>query len=78
MGFVPGIVGLTKFVLKITHNMADVTLVTSPQLKDEMESFGIKRVRVWRKGIDTEVSHPGRRAKRPRGLGSRGLAKWVD
>ncbi len=58
LGFVPGIVGLTKFVLRMVHNQGDVTLVTSPQLKEELESFGIKRVHVWKKGIDTERFNP--------------------
>lgn len=58
LGFVPGIVGLTKLVLRVVHNQGDVTLVTSPQLKEELESFGIKRVHVWRKGIDTERFNP--------------------
>lgn len=47
--------GLTKLVLRFFHNMADLTLVTSPQLKEEMEQWGIKRIAVWRKGIDTQV-----------------------
>lgn len=55
LGFIPGIVGLTKLVLRFFHNLADLTLVTSPQLKEEMEQWGIKRIAVWRKGIDTQV-----------------------
>ena len=35
------------------HSMADLVLVTSPQLKEEFEANGINRVAVWRKGIDT-------------------------
>lgn len=58
LGFVPGIVGITKFVVRMVHNQGDVTLVTSPQLKAELESFGIKRVHVWKKGIDTERFNP--------------------
>jgi len=38
--------------------MADLTLVTSPQLKSELESFGVKRVGVWQKGINTEIFAP--------------------
>lgn len=56
LGFIPGIVQLTKLVLRLVHNLADMTLVTSPQLKEELEGFGIDRVGVWRKGIDTRVS----------------------
>lgn len=58
MGFVPGIVGITKFVIRMVHNQADLTLVTSPQLKEELLSFGVKRVAVWKKGIDTERFNP--------------------
>jgi hypothetical protein len=48
-------VPLTKFVLRMVHNLADLVLVTSPQLKEELAGFGIKRLAVWKKGIDTEV-----------------------
>lgn len=58
LSFVPGIVGLTKFIIRVVHNQGDVTLVTSPQLKTELESFGVKRVHVWKKGIDTERFNP--------------------
>jgi len=58
MGFVPGIVGLTRFIIRVVHNWADLTLVTSPQLKDELQSFGVKRVAVWKKGVDTDKFHP--------------------
>lgn len=51
-------VGLTKFIIRVVHNQGDVTLVTSPQLKEELESFGVKRVHVWKKGIDTERFNP--------------------
>lgn len=54
----PGVVGLTKFIIRLVHNAGDVTLVTSPQLKEELESFGVKRVHVWKKGIDTERFNP--------------------
>lgn len=40
------------------HNKADMTLVTSPQMKEEMEANGVSRVEVWRKGVDTEVFNP--------------------
>eukprot|EP00617_Octactis_speculum_P027474 CAMPEP_0185771830 /NCGR_PEP_ID=MMETSP1174-20130828/65364_1 /TAXON_ID=35687 /ORGANISM="Dictyocha speculum, Strain CCMP1381" /LENGTH=401 /DNA_ID=CAMNT_0028457813 /DNA_START=257 /DNA_END=1462 /DNA_ORIENTATION=- len=45
-------------VLKFVHNKADLTLVTSPQMKEELEANGIERVEVWRKGIDTVVFDP--------------------
>jgi hypothetical protein len=66
-------VGLTKLVLRFFHNLADLTLVTSPQLKEEMEQWGIKRIAVWRKGIDTQVrTH----AQRRREKGSGADFKW--
>lgn len=58
LGFIPGIVPLTKFVLRMVHNLADLVLVTSPQLKEELAGFGIKRLAVWKKGIDTEKFNP--------------------
>ena len=42
----------------MAHSNADLTLVTSPQMKEELESNGVQRVAVWRKGIDTVRFHP--------------------
>lgn len=42
-------------IIRLVHSAADLTLVTSPQMKEEMEANGIPRVEVWRKGVDTEV-----------------------
>lgn len=39
-------------------NRADLNLVTSPQMKDELEKNGIQRVTVWRKGVDIDVFNP--------------------
>lgn len=61
--------GLTKLVLRFFHNLADLTLVTSPQLKEEMEQWGIKRIAVWRKGIDTQVRTYAQR-RREKGSGA--------
>ena len=58
LGFIPAIVPMSKFVVRVVHNLADLTLVTSPQLREELQSFGVKRVAVWKKGIDTERFHP--------------------
>lgn len=46
------------FLLNFVHNKADLTLATSPQMQEELSAKGIKRVSVWRKGIDTEVFNP--------------------
>ena len=49
----PGIEEFSWALLRFAHTRADLTLVTSPQMKEEMEANGIPRVDVWRKGIDT-------------------------
>jgi sulfoquinovosyltransferase len=53
LGFIPGHEEMAWALLRFAHSRADLTLVTSPQMKEEMESNGIPRVDVWRKGIDT-------------------------
>lgn len=44
-----------QWLVKRVHSMADLTLCTSPQLKEEMQKLGVRRVDVWQKGINTEV-----------------------
>ena len=44
--------------LRIAHSMADLTLVTSPQLAEEFRAHRIPRCHVWPKGIDTARFHP--------------------
>ena len=58
LGFIPGIEEFAWFLLRFVHCRADLTLVTSPQMRDELTSNGIPRVDVWRKGIDTERFNP--------------------
>mmetsp|Transcript_116744 Transcript_116744/g.337241 ORF Transcript_116744/g.337241 Transcript_116744/m.337241 type:complete len:493 (-) Transcript_116744:224-1702(-) len=58
LNFIPGIEKLAWDSLRWAHGRADLTLVTSPQMKEELVSQGIPRVDVWRKGIDTERFHP--------------------
>mmetsp|Transcript_58112 Transcript_58112/g.173427 ORF Transcript_58112/g.173427 Transcript_58112/m.173427 type:complete len:315 (+) Transcript_58112:381-1325(+) len=53
LGFIPGIEEFAWFLLRWAHTRADLTLVTSPQMRDELVANGIPRVDVWRKGIDT-------------------------
>ena len=53
MGYIPGIEEFAWALIRFAHTRADLTLVTSPQMKEEMEANGIPRVDVWRKGIDT-------------------------
>lgn len=44
--------------LWLTHSMADLTLLTSAQIKDEFKLHGIPRIDIWQKGIDTDQFHP--------------------
>lgn len=41
---------------RLVHNMADLTLVTSPQLHSHMLAIGVKSVDIWQKGINIQVS----------------------
>ena len=58
LGFIPFIEEIAWAALRYCHSRADLTLVTSPQMKEEMEANGIPRVDVWRKGIDTIKFQP--------------------
>lgn len=58
LGFIPYIEEMAWAALRYCHSRADLTLVTSPQMKEEMEANGIPRVEVWRKGIDTIKFQP--------------------
>lgn len=49
-------------LLRLMHSRADLTLVTSPQMREELLSNGIPRVDVWRKGIDTVRFNPSFRS----------------
>ena len=44
--------------IKMAHSFADLTLVTSPQIMAEFKEQNIKRVGVWRKGIDVDTFNP--------------------
>mmetsp|Transcript_6017 Transcript_6017/g.7821 ORF Transcript_6017/g.7821 Transcript_6017/m.7821 type:complete len:550 (-) Transcript_6017:248-1897(-) len=58
LGWIPGIDEFAWKMLRIVLNRADLNLVTSSQMRDELESHGIQRIQVWRKGIDTDVFNP--------------------
>ena len=58
LSFIPGIEGFCWELLRFAHNRADLTLCTSPQMKQELVDNGIANVEVWRKGIDTERFNP--------------------
>jgi glycosyltransferase involved in cell wall biosynthesis len=53
---------LSRSFLRDVHNQAHVNLCTSTQMVAEARSFGIKRVRLWRKAIDTEQYQPSKRS----------------
>jgi len=59
---VPGLreicVGVCNWIVPTVLNFADLALATSPQLKEQLEELGSKKVDVWRKGIDTNVFNP--------------------
>lgn len=46
-------------LLKTGHNMARLNLCTSTAMVQELEEHGIERVRLWQRGVDTELFHPG-------------------
>jgi hypothetical protein len=52
---IPGSLQFAKWLLRVTHNAADMTLCTSPQLKLDLDALGVKNLDVWRKGINTKV-----------------------
>jgi sulfoquinovosyltransferase len=58
MGFIPGIEKFAWDLIRWAHSRADLTLVTSPQMQEQLISEGVPRVDVWRKGIDTERFDP--------------------
>jgi len=59
---IPGLkqlsVAFAEWILPTILNWGDLTLATSPQLKEQLEALGCNNVDVWRKGIDTAVFNP--------------------
>ena len=58
MSGVPYIRSFAWWLISFTSAAADLVLVTSPQMAAEFAEQGIKRVDIWRKGIDTDRFHP--------------------
>jgi len=59
MPFLGGLFERLSWVfIRQLHSCADLTVVTSPQMKQEFEDHGVPRVEVWNKGIDTDVFNP--------------------
>lgn len=50
--------GLLWWCMRSTYNRADLTLATSQPMQRELESKGIRRVHLWRRGVDTDLFHP--------------------
>jgi glycosyltransferase involved in cell wall biosynthesis len=46
--------------MRAAYNKADLTLATSAVMQQELESHGIRRVQLWRRGVDTGLFHPSR------------------
>jgi sulfoquinovosyltransferase len=49
LGFIPGIEEFCWMAIRFFHSYADLTLVTSPQMRDEFVANGVPRVDVWRR-----------------------------
>jgi len=70
--FIPGVEKFAWELLRFAHSRADLTLTTSPQIKKELNDNGIRRVDVWRKGIDTERFDPKFKDEKMRNMMSDG------
>lgn len=45
-------------VLKRFHSFAKATLVTTPSIKDELENYGFKNLRLWSRGVEPRIFRP--------------------
>lgn len=50
--------GFTVRWLRRHHNLAQVNLVTSPQMVPVLEELGVRNIAVWPKSVDTRRYHP--------------------
>lgn len=46
--------------LRRFHSAASATMVSTPSLKAELEGRGFSKLRMWSRGVDTALFHPGR------------------
>lgn len=55
---------LARFLVRNLHGFADLTLCTSPQLRDDLEDIGLPptHLSVWQKGINVERFNPSFRS----------------
>ncbi|MGK7888234.1 MAG: glycosyltransferase family 4 protein [Leptolyngbyaceae cyanobacterium] len=50
--------GVLWELLKVAHNQAAINLCTSTAMQQELTDHGIERVKVWQRGVDTELFQP--------------------
>ncbi len=58
--------------IKAGYNRADLTLATSRAAQIELQERGIRRVELWRRGVDTQLFHPQRASQQMRARLSQG------
>jgi len=62
--YISGFIGrmlaaLLWFLVRMTHNICDLAMVTSEVMSQELQDHGVSNnMAVWRKGVDTELFHP--------------------
>ena len=66
MPFLPRVEEFGWFLVRSVHTHADLTLVTSPQMQEDLIANGVKMVEVWRKGIDSVRFNPEFKTKEMR------------
>ncbi|MGK5680082.1 glycosyltransferase family 4 protein [Actinoplanes sp. URMC 104] len=49
--------------IRTVHNLASRTLVPSSESAFALNAHGVERVHLWRRGVDDELFHPGRRSE---------------
>lgn len=52
--------GLLWKILRGIHNQAKMNLCTSSAMQEELQDNGIQNVKIWQRGVDTELFHPSR------------------
>lgn len=67
-----GLEGLMWWGIRNGYNRADMTLATSRAMQRVLQEQGIRRVGVWRRGVDTEIFHPRRASAEMRARLSQG------
>ncbi len=50
--------GVMWELIKAVHNQARLNLVTSTAMQAELTEHGVERVKVWQRGVDTELFRP--------------------